>query len=397
MQWIEKIMTRMLKKADITVNGNRPWDIQVHNPVFFRRLLLHGSIALGESYVDGWWDCEQVDQCIYRVLRSGIVNRRTYCFEHSGSSLLNILRPLFRTWTTNHSKKKCANDVRYHYNLGNDLFEATLDSYMNYSCAYWKHAHSLDEAQQHKMAMICEKLQLETGMRVLEIGCEWGGLAKYMADNHKVHVTGITLSENQATYAKQYCKGSDVDIVVQDYRDTVGMYDRIVSIEMIEHVGIEHLRTYMKKIYDCLTPDGIVLLQFDGKSESVNWNYKWIEKYVFPGTVTPSPKQLTTAMEGFLSIVDWHDFTKDYHKTMIEWHKNFTKHWPRIQKNYDERFYRLWEFYLLCCPATALANTQRLWQVICIREGSDRDYRRLEPPTGIEPVTHRLQGGCSTS
>jgi len=218
---------------------------------------------------------------------------------------------------------------------------------MNYSCGYFKNTDSLDKAQLNKMDLICKKLKLKPEMKVLEIGCGWGGLAKYMSDNYDVEVVGLTLSENQMKFAKDYSKDSNVNINLIDYRDFKGKFDRIVSIEMIEHVGASNLKTFMKKADENLKQDGLMLLQFDGKSESVNWNYSWIERYVFPGTVTPSLKQIAQSSENLFFLVDWHDFTKDYHLTMKHWHRNFKRNWSKIKDNYDERFFRLWEFYLV--------------------------------------------------
>jgi len=237
MKYIKKKIIELLKKADIQVNGKRPWDIQIHNERFYSRLFFHGTIAVGESYVDGWWDCKQIDQFIYRLLKFRIVDHKTYSLVHFGSPVMNKLRLFSSIFKNNQTKKRASHDVRYHYNLGNDLFEATLDKYMNYSCGYWKNAKTLDEAQKAKMDLICKKLKLKKGMSVLDIGCGWGGFAKFAADKYKVKVTAITLSENQYNYALKYCKGSNVEIKLKDYRDLTGMYDRIVSIEMIEHVG----------------------------------------------------------------------------------------------------------------------------------------------------------------
>ena len=338
MNHIKNKIIELFKKADIQVNGKRAWDIQIHNERFYSRLFIHGTIALGESYIDGWWDCKQIDQLIYRIIKYRLVDPKTYSLVHFGSPIMNKLRLISPILKNNQTRERASNDVKYHYNLGNDLFEATLDKYLNYSCGYWKDAKSLDEAQKAKMDLICKKLKLKKGMSILEIGCGWGGFAKFAADNYGVKVKGITLSENQYNYAVQYCKGSNVKIELKDYRDLSDEYDRIVSVEMIEHVGPKNHRKFMEIISNCLKRDGLFLLQFIGKSESINWNDAWIEKYIFPGAVTPSTKQISSAIEELFYILDWHDFTKDYSKTMAEWFKNFDKNWKKIKNNYDERF-----------------------------------------------------------
>lgn len=305
------------------------------------------------------------------------VDPKTYELKHLGSSFFRKTRFIWKRLINAQSVKRASRDVKYHYNLGNDLFEATLDKYMNYSCGYFRNTQDLDKAQFDKMERICKKLHLKKGMTVLEIGCGWGGLAKHMADRFDVKVVGLTLSENQKNFAEQYCKGSNVTIELCDYRKYEGSFDRIVSIEMIEHVGAKNLKSFMKQADKNLKKDGLILLQFDGKSESVNWNYLWIEKYVFPGTVTPSLAQIAESSENLFFLVDWEDFTKDYHTTMKHWHNNFVKNWKKIEHNYDERFFKLWEFYLTCCPATALANTQHLWQIVMQKVDSEKQYERI--------------------
>ncbi|MDP7467228.1 MAG: cyclopropane fatty acyl phospholipid synthase [Candidatus Woesearchaeota archaeon] len=335
---------------------------------------MRGTIALGESYMDGWWDCEAIDQFIYRLLKAKVVDAKTYSLNAFGGRFFETLRMLSPLFTNRQTRRQAAKDVQYHYNLGNDLFEAMLDKRMNYSCGYWKDAKTLDEAQEAKLELVCKKLNLRPGMTVLDIGCGWGGFAKFAAEKYGVKVKGITLSQRQYDYARIYCKNVDVEIEMTDYRDLTGKYDCAVSIEMFEHVGPKNHRAFMNAVEKCLKPDGLFLLQFDGKDESVTRNDRWIEKYVFPNSVTPSPKQVSCATEGLFSIVDWQDFTKDYHTTMLEWYKNFDNHWPKLKQKYDERFYRMWKFYLLCCPATALANTQRLWQIVLIKKNSDEQY-----------------------
>jgi cyclopropane-fatty-acyl-phospholipid synthase len=368
---------KMFAKADIKIDGNREWDIQVHDERFYSSLLFHGSVALGETYVNGWWDCKNVEQFIYRVLHYRLVNPRTYELQHFGSSFLKNTRFISKYIINAQSVKRASRDVKYHYNLGNDLFRATLGQSMTYTCGYFKNTKDLDEAQLNKMDLVCKKLHLKKGMTVLDIGCGWGSLAKHMSSKYGVKVVGITLSENQVKYARRHCKGEDVKIVLCDYRDYVGKFDRIVSIEMIEHVGAKNLKEFMHKANANLKEDGLMLLQFDGKAESINWNYSWIEKYIFPGTVTPSLKQITTSAEGLFTLVDLHDFTKDYHLTMNCWHSNFLKNWDDIKDSYDDRFFRLWKFYLTMCPATALANTQHLWQIVLQKNNSEKQYERI--------------------
>ena len=377
MDYIKRKGIELFKKADVNINGSRPWDIRVYNDKFYSRLLLHGSIALGESYVDGWWDCDAIDQFIYRILKAGMVDIKTGAIKNLGIPFVDKLRLIGPIFINRQTKKRSAQDIKYHYSLGNNLFIATLDKRLLYSCGYWKNAKNLDEAQEAKIDLICRKLKLEPKMKLLEIGCGFGGFAKYAADKYGVEVTGITSSEAHSNFAKEYCKESNVKIIHQDYRNIKGKFDRVVCIEMMEHVGYKNHRTFTKQIYDCLKPGGLFLLQSISISISTIKNDPWVDKYIFPGTIALSAKQITTATEDYFYILDWHDFTQDYHSTMIEWFKNFDKNWGKIKNNYDERFYRLWKYYLLCCPGTALAKTHHLWQIVFARIDSDKKYDRV--------------------
>jgi cyclopropane-fatty-acyl-phospholipid synthase len=367
----------LFRKADVVVGGMRPWDIQVHDDRFYRRLLFRGSIALGESYVDGWWDCDAIDQFIFRILKAGLVEIKTGSIKSLGLPFAGSLKLLGLVLVNRQTRLRSAQDIRFHYSLGDDLFKATLDRRLLYSCGYWKHARNLDKAQEAKIDLICRKLKLKRGMTLLEIGCGYGGFAKFAADRYGVHVTGITSSEAHAAYAREYCRGSNVDIIRQDYRDIAGSFDRAVCIEMMEHVGHKNHREFAEKAYRCLKPGGLFLLQSISISVSTVRNDPWVDRYIFPGTIALSAKQITTATEGFFYVVDWHDFTEDYHKTMLAWFSNFDRNWPKLRLKYGDRFYRVWKYYLLCCPGTALAKTHHLWQVVLARIDRTDGYERV--------------------
>ena len=379
MNFIKKKAIEVFKKADIKIDGTRDWDIQVHNEKFYSKLLFHGSIALGEAYVDGWWDCKDIEQFVYRLLRANLINFKTGGLNNLGipfARKLSLSGPIFRNLQT---KKKTREDVGFHYNLGNDLFVAMLgEKTMGYSCAYWKKAKNLDQAQTDKYELACRKLKLKPGMKVLEIGCGWGNFAKYMAVNYKVKVTAIALAKEQIQYAKENNSHKNITFELKDYRDLSGQFDRIVSFEMIEHVGPKNHKTFMKKANSCLNDDGFMLIQAISISETVLKNEPWIDKYLFPGSVPLSAKQFCDASEGLFYVLDWHDFTKDYSKTIKCWLENFDKAWPQLQPKYGDRFYRYWKWYLTCCPATALAMTHHLWQVVFGKVGSDQEYERVD-------------------
>ncbi len=246
-----------------------------------------------------------------------------------------------------------------------------LDSRMAYSCGYWKDAKTLDAAQEAKLDLICQKIGLQKAMRVLDIGCGWGSFAKFAAQKYGAHVVGITISKEQARFAKNDCKGLQVEIRLQDYRNLRERFDRIVSVGMFEHVGCKNYRTYLRVAHRNLARGGLFLLHTIGCSRSVKSTDPWIDKYIFPNSMLPSARQITTAAEGLFILEDWHNFGPDYDKTLMAWHKNFTRNWDKIKDKYDDRFLRMWRFYLLSCAATFRSRRNQLWQVVFSKGGVD--------------------------
>jgi len=364
----KKVMKEFLKPADIRVNGDRPWDIQVHNEKLYSRILAGGSLALGESYMDGWWDCEQLDEFFNKALGAELEKQ-----VRSKGMLWNVLRA---TLTNMQNRTKAYEVGRKHYDIGNDLYEAMLDKTMSYSCGYWAAAKNLDQAQVAKLDLACRKLGLKKGMRVLDIGSGWGGFAKYAAENYGVEVVGVTISKEQVKLAKERGKGLPLEYRLQDYRQLNEQFDRIISIGMIEHVGKKNYRTYMEVAHRCLKPDGLFLLHTIGGNTSVRSAEPWINKYIFPNSMLPSAKQLTTATENLFVLEDWHSFGADYDKTLLAWHKNFTRSWKDL-KGYDERFHRMWDYYLLACAGSFRARKNQLWQIVLSKEGVARGYKSI--------------------
>lgn len=357
-----KKLQALLSLADVTINGERPWDMQVHNRKLFHRVLSNGSLGLGEAYMDGWWDCERIDEFVCRVLKARLdtkINPWRECFSYLKARILNLQKPA-----------SCLFICRHHYDIGNDLYLSMLDKRQIYSCGYWERASCLDGAQEAKLDLVCRKLLLEPGMRVLDIGCGWGGTAKYMAEKYQAQVVGITLSGNQATYAREVCAGLPVEIRLVDYRSIREVFDRIVSIGMIEHVGYKNYRRYMKTVFRCLKGDGLFLLQTIGGNKSVRKSDPWISKYIFPNSMLPSAKQLTRAMESLFVLEDWHSFGPDYDRTLMQWYENFQAGWETLREKYGERFYRMWKFYLLSCAGSFRARVNQLWQIVLSPNGS---------------------------
>lgn len=348
---------RILNSAGITIDGSHPWDIQVHDERLFARVLREGSLGLGESYMEGWWDCERIDEMVTRMLRSGLGDRAEGFWAH-------LTYALQATFTNLQSKTRAFMVGQQHYDLGNDLFQHMLDETMCYSCGYWKEAHTLHGAQIAKLDLIARKLRLEPGMHVLDIGCGWGSFSEYAARHYGCKVTGITISKEQADFARTRCEGLPVEILLEDYRELSGRFDRVVSIGMFEHVGQKNYATYFKKIKTLLADQGLFLLHTIGTNTSHIGADPWLNKYIFPNGVLPSIAQLIKPTESLFVMEDWQNFGPDYDKTLMAWHERFEAAWPALGGKYNEQTYRMFRYYLLICAATFRARNTQLWQVV---------------------------------
>ncbi|WP_186756727.1 cyclopropane fatty acyl phospholipid synthase [Echinicola salinicaeni] len=366
----QKTIQELLANAGICVNGSAPYDIHVKDQRFYKRVLGQGSLGLGESYMDGWWECEALDEFFNKLLRARLHQKIKGNFKMIWQG---IKAKLFNLQTINQSK----NIIIQHYNIGNELYEKMLDKHMMYSCAYWEDARDLDDAQEKKLELICQKLKLSPGMRVLDIGCGWGGFAAYAAKNYQVSVVGLTLSEKQAELARIHCRDLDVEIRLQDYRGIDESFDRILSIGMMEHVGVKNHRKYMEVVHRNLKDDGISLLHTIGKYEAFEITDPWIDKYIFPNSLIPSAAQLTRAMEGFFQIEDWHNFGLYYDYTLMAWLDRFKAAWDSLKRGYDDRFYRMWEYYLSCCAGSFRSRQNHLWQIIMVKDTFKGEYRAV--------------------
>ncbi len=362
-----KRVESLLALANIRVDGDQPWDIQVHQPSLFHRVLAQGTIGAGEAYMDGWWDCPRLDQFICRFMAAELDRK-----FRAPAVVVDILQAKL----SNRQRGSRAFQIGpAHYDIGNDLYRQMLDSRMIYSCGYWPEASTLEQAQENKLDLICRKLGLQAGMRVLDIGCGWGGTSKYIAERYDVEVVGCTVSAEQAHLAQEQCQNLPVKILLQDYGAISGSFDRILSIGMFEHVGYKNYRKYMTTVARMLKEDGLFLLQTIGSNKSVIIVDPWIERYIFPKGLLPSAKQITTASEGTFIIEDWHNFGVDYDKTLMAWHENFVAAWPELKQSYDQRFYRMWCYYLLCSAGTFRARKNQLWQIVFSKNGVPGGYR----------------------
>jgi cyclopropane-fatty-acyl-phospholipid synthase len=365
------LLEEIFAAADIHLDGRRPWDIRVHDERFYARVLSAATLGLGESYMDGWWDCEALDALFFRAIRARLAERVRLNLRATVSFATAIGLNL-------QNKRRARRVGRKHYDLGNEFFQAMLDPAMQYSCGYFRETTDLAEAQLHKMALICRKLGLQPGMRLLDIGCGWGGLAKYAAEQHGCRVVGITISREQYAYASANCYGLPIEIRLQDYRDLNESFDRIVSVGMMEHVGYKNYRTYMKAASRCLVEDGIFLCHTIGDTRSRRDSDPWIERYIFPNSLIPSASQVARAAEGFFVLEDVHNFGTYYDSTLLAWDENFRGSWNQFESRYGERFYRMWRYYLLSCAAAFRARSLELYQFVFAKPGLLGGYVRPE-------------------
>ena len=359
---------KLAETADIRINGDRPWDLEVHDERLFQRVFAHGTLGLGEAYIDGWWDCAQLDELVRRAQSADLVSRLispTTLARVAQAKVLNL-----------QSRRRAFAIGEHHYDIGNDLYRRMLDSRMIYSCAYWRNAETLDAAQEAKLVLIANKLQIEAGMRVLDIGCGWGGAALFFAEKLGCEVVGVTVSREQAKLARERCAGLPVDIRLQDYRELNEPFDRVYSIGMFEHVGVKNYRTYMDVVRRCLRdPDGLSVLHTIGGLRSRSQTDPWVEKYIFPNSMLPSMAQIARAAEGLLVTEDVHNFGADYDHTLMAWKANVDAHWRELSATYDTRFKRLWDFYLLASAGSFRARKLQLWQFVMARDGVRAGYR----------------------
>ncbi|GEK47419.1 cyclopropane fatty acyl phospholipid synthase [Halomonas pacifica] len=355
-----RIVEQLLAGSGVTLNGNQPWDLRVYHPDFFSRVLHQGTLGLGEAYMDGWWECDRIDEMACRLLLHGLGER-----AHTPTE--RLMYRLQSGFFNLQSKARAYIVGEAHYDLGNDLFERMLDPTMCYSCGYWKEAKTLHEAQRAKLELACRKLELRPGMRVLDIGCGWGSFAEHAARHHGVEVTGITISREQAALARKRCAGLPVEIRLQDYRELEGHFERIVSIGMFEHVGHRNYPTYFATVERLLAEDGLFLLHTIGSNSSEITADPWINKYIFPNGVLPSAADIAATSEARLLMEDWQNFGADYDRTLMAWLANVDERWHEIAANYNERTRRMFRYYLSACAGGFRARHLQLWQVVFSR------------------------------
>jgi cyclopropane-fatty-acyl-phospholipid synthase len=356
---LHRALADVLKHADVEIGGNRPWDIHLNHPKVPDRVFSMGSLGLGEAYMEGHWETQQLDELFNHILRAHLdqkVRPLRIAVQALQSRIFN-LQSTKRAWKVG----------EMHYDLGNDFYEAMLDPRMTYTCGYWEGgATTLAEAQEAKLELVCRKLELKSGMRLLDIGCGWGSLMSYAAEHYDVECLGVTISKEQADWAKTRYAGMPLEFRLQDYRTLNEPFDRIASIGMFEHVGHKNYRTYMEVARRCLKDDGLFLLHTIGKNQRPNGDL-------------PSIGQIGDATEGLFVVEDLQNFGADYDKTLMAWYSNFEAAWPRFKEQYGESFFKMWRYYLLSCAGGFRARDIQLWQWVLSKEGVVGGYRRPEP------------------
>jgi cyclopropane-fatty-acyl-phospholipid synthase len=365
---VHGVLADLLDKASIKINGDNPWDMQLHAPGVPEQALARGNLGLGEAYMEGAWDAEQLDEFFSRLLGSRLTDN---------IQPLRLLRHVLAAKFLNRQNIKRSRQVgKIHYDLGNDFYEQMLDSRMTYTCGYWADADDLEQAQQAKLDLVCKKLQLRPGMRILDIGCGWGSFMAYAAENYGVEAVGITISMQQVAWAQEKYAHLPLEFRLQDYREINEQFDAIASIGMFEHVGRKNFRQYMQVANRALKKDGLFLLHTIGKNMRRSTPDPWIDKYIFPNGDLPSIGQMGDAMDHLFRVEDMHNFGADYDRTLMAWFRNFHASWPLFAERLDVRFYRMWKYYLLSCAGAFRARDIQLWQWVLSKDGVPGGYRR---------------------
>lgn len=374
MRRYRELVRTLLEKAGITLDGPTPHDLHVHDERFYQRVLSQGSLGLGESYMEGWWSCERLEEFFCRLLRAQLDRSvRLTWRQVLLAARARILNP--------QSPTRAEQVARVHYNVASDFFERLLDPRMVYSCAYWKDADTLAGAQEAKLDLTCRKLGLSSGDRLLDIGCGWGSLVKFAHERYACDAVGVTISGPQADRARRSCAGLPIRILNTDYREinaaAHGRFTKVVSLGMFEHVGPKNYRTFMRIVDGVLADDGLFLLHTIGDNYSRSHCDAWLDRYIFPNGVAPSVQQLGKAIEGIFVMEDWHNFGPYYYETLLGWRDNLKRHWSSLAVDAPvprEHFLRMWEYFYASFASAFRTRQLQVWQVVLSKGASSRVY-----------------------
>ena len=361
---------------------------QIHDASAVRKLVLNPELALGEAYTDGALTVENDDIGAFLAVVLANIDRADRLWWQRWHQ---SLRTALRRFMLNNVPALSRRNVAHHYDLSSELYDLFLDNDRQYSCAYFRTSgDTLEQAQSQKKNHIARKLMVEPGMRVLDIGCGWGGMALTLAEEHGARVTGITLSEEQLTVARERVRARGlenmIDIRLQDYRHINEEFDRIVSVGMFEHVGLPYFDTYFSAVRDLLAPDGIALIHTIGAVTAAGGTNAWLAKYIFPGGYIPNLSEMSSAIERQdLRVTDIEFLWRHYAETLRHWLDRFEANADRVEALYDARFVRMWRFYLSACEQTFRHRRQCVFQFQLTRSADvvpvTRDYLYEQPFT----------------
>ncbi|MFV2053475.1 class I SAM-dependent methyltransferase [Aliiroseovarius sp. YM-037] len=352
--------------------------VTITEPEVLRRFLLSPELAIGEAYTDGHLTIEDDD--LYGLIALGTKNLTL----GKGHGLERLIAPMMRRINQFNPMSRARRNVAHHYDLSGALYDLFLDKDKQYSCAYFRDPNfTLEQAQEAKKAHIAGKLRLQPGMRVLDIGCGWGGMALTLARDYGVNVVGVTLSEEQHKVGTDRVRAAGledkIDLRLTDYRKVTEDFDRVVSVGMFEHVGVPHYREYFNAVHDRLTEDGIALIHTIGRAGPPGRTSPWIDKYIFPGGYVPSMSEAMQAIEREqLWTTDVEVWRLHYAETLRHWHDRFMANIDKVKEIYDERFCRMWRFYLIASELTFRHAQQVVFQFQLARKQDavplTRDY-----------------------
>lgn len=366
---VERRVRAEFERAGITIGGHAAHDLRVLDPSFFRRIAMNPAYELGQTYVDGLWECDAIDRMMTKLLAAGVGQS----FEHGRQF---FVRSLVAKAHNLQSRLRAKIVIDRHYDLGDELFAAMLDESMAYTCAIFETPEtSLADAQQAKMRVLCNKLELASGETFLDIGCGWGGLLDHAARVNGARVTGITISKNQhATATERVRHHPGASVRLMDYRDLPKQgerYAKVAAVEMIEAVGPKNYETFFRSVHDVMEPGGRFVLQCFISHRSVYVCNEWFDRHIFPNGVSPSLAFLSRASEstfGAPSVIE--DIGLHYDPTLMAWNDNFEAAYPSLVRyGYDERFRRMWRFYLTSLAGVFRAKHLRCYQIVYEKPG----------------------------
>ena len=381
MNGYERYIRDSFARSGIEFNGSNPWDIKVHDQRLFRRMVWQGTFGFAEAYLDRWWECDDLEEFMYRVYRT----RAAAGFKLSGilTKIINAIHLL-----SAHSMGHAGKYVNIHYDLSNRFFEYVLGPSMVYTCAYWKNAKTLEEAQYSKFDLVCRKMKLTASDRVLELGGGFGSFAKYASAKYGCHIVFVNIGPNQCDYAREQCRDLPVTVCNCDYRD-IDQYnqqrekfDKVIAIGLGEHIGGRFMNSWFALVNEQLKDGGLFFTHQVGVDVTRTRNHPFNQKYIFPNALTPSMKQFSTAAEsvGF-AWQDFHDIGKHYYPTLREWYHNLLRHKDDIRNidaaRFDDRYFRIWDIYLCGAMANARARIQHLWHLVFSKGLYEEEYETV--------------------